>query len=225
LLTQAIGDILPSAIGVALSPVPIIAVILILGTPRARSNGPGFAAGWVLGLIVVNVIALAVTGGADEGDSSSANGVHIAKLVFGLLFIVMAARQWSKRPARGEAATMPAWMSSLDGIAAGRSTVLGAALSGVNPKNLALTFAAAASMSQAGLTGGQSVAAVAVFVIIASLTVAGPVVYFMVASERATKTLGPVKEFMSDHNAVIMMVVLLVLGAKLVGAGLAGLAN
>ena len=41
---QAIGDLLPSAIGVALSPVPIIAVILILGTPKARSNGPAFAA-------------------------------------------------------------------------------------------------------------------------------------------------------------------------------------
>ena len=30
---------------------------------------------------------------------------------------------------------------------------------------------------------------------------------------------------MSDHNAVIMMVVLLLLGAKLIGAGIAGLAN
>jgi hypothetical protein len=37
---QAIGDLLPSAVGVAISPVPIIAVILMLGTPRARSNGP-----------------------------------------------------------------------------------------------------------------------------------------------------------------------------------------
>jgi len=36
---QAIGDILPLAIGVALSPVPIIAIVLMLGTPRARANG------------------------------------------------------------------------------------------------------------------------------------------------------------------------------------------
>jgi hypothetical protein len=39
-LSRAIGDLLPSAVGVALSPIPIIAVILILATPRARSNGP-----------------------------------------------------------------------------------------------------------------------------------------------------------------------------------------
>ena len=47
---QAIGDLLPAAIGVAISPVPIIAIILMLGTPKARSNGPAFAAGWVIGL-------------------------------------------------------------------------------------------------------------------------------------------------------------------------------
>jgi hypothetical protein len=36
---QAIGDILPMAVGVAISPAPIIAIVLMLGTPRARSNG------------------------------------------------------------------------------------------------------------------------------------------------------------------------------------------
>jgi hypothetical protein len=35
----AIGDILPLAVGVAISPVPVIAIVLMLGTPRARSNG------------------------------------------------------------------------------------------------------------------------------------------------------------------------------------------
>ena len=39
MLSQTIGDLLPVAAGVALSPIPIIAVILILGTPAARSNG------------------------------------------------------------------------------------------------------------------------------------------------------------------------------------------
>ncbi len=50
---QAIGDLLPSAVGVALSPVPIIAVILMLGTPRARTTGSAFALGWVAGLVIV----------------------------------------------------------------------------------------------------------------------------------------------------------------------------
>jgi hypothetical protein len=55
---QAVGGLLPAAVGVALSPLPIIAVILMLGTPKAPSNGPGFAAGWMAGLIVVSVIVI-----------------------------------------------------------------------------------------------------------------------------------------------------------------------
>jgi hypothetical protein len=45
---EAIGQSLPLAIGVALSPVPIIAVVLMLTT--ARANGPAFVLGWLVGL-------------------------------------------------------------------------------------------------------------------------------------------------------------------------------
>jgi len=43
----AIGQALPLAVGVALSPIPIIAVALMLMSPRARLNGPGFVLGWL----------------------------------------------------------------------------------------------------------------------------------------------------------------------------------
>ncbi len=36
---QAIGDILPLALAVAISPIPIIAIVLTLGTPRAPRTG------------------------------------------------------------------------------------------------------------------------------------------------------------------------------------------
>jgi hypothetical protein len=225
MLSQAIGDLLPSAIGVALSPVPIIAVILMLGTPKARSNGTAFAIGWIAGLIAVSVIVLVVANGASQPDSAASTGVDWLKLVLGLLFIGMAARQWKGRPKPGEEPVMPKWMSTIDSFTAGKSLVLGAALSGINPKNLALTAAAAASIAQAGLSGEQSAIAVAVFVVLGSLTVAGPVVFFLVANEAAVGPLTTIKELMSDHNAVIMMVVLLVLGAKLIGAGVAGVGS
>ena len=47
----------------------------------------------------------------------------------------------------------------------------------------------------------------------------------MVAGERAKAPLAAIKDFMSEHNAVIMMIVLLVLGAKLLGQGIAGLSD
>ena len=45
---EAIGQSLPLAVGVALSPVRIIAVVLMLATARARANGPAFVLGWLL---------------------------------------------------------------------------------------------------------------------------------------------------------------------------------
>jgi hypothetical protein len=44
-MADAIGQVLSLGVGVALSPVPIIAVVLMLGTPRARANGPAFVLG------------------------------------------------------------------------------------------------------------------------------------------------------------------------------------
>ena len=97
----------------------------------------------------------------------------------------------------------------------------GAALSGANPKNLALTLAAAASIAEAGLDPGDTAIAVAVFIALGSVTVAGSVLFYLIDADRAARPLAAVKQFMSDNNAVIMMVVLLLLGAKLLGDGLA----
>lgn len=53
MLDDAIGDLLPSALAVALSPIPIVAIVLVLGAPRARTAGPAFLLGWVAGLVAV----------------------------------------------------------------------------------------------------------------------------------------------------------------------------
>jgi threonine/homoserine/homoserine lactone efflux protein len=221
MLTDAIGNLLPFALGVALSPVPIIAIVLMLGASRARSDGPAFAVGWISGLIVVSVVVMLLAGGSDDADSSASTTVNWVKVVLGLLFFAMAAMQWKKRPKRGEEPTMPKWMATIDGFPPGRSFVLGALLSGVNPKNLALTAAAAASIAQAGLSGGDSAIAIGVFVVIGSVTVVGPVVFYLIAGEKADAPLASIKEFMADHNVVIMMVILILLGAKLLGEGFA----
>jgi threonine/homoserine/homoserine lactone efflux protein len=225
MLIQAIGDLLPSAVGVALSPIPIIAVILMLATPGARTNGLAFSLGWIVGLVVVSVIVLLVAGGASDPDSGTATGVNWFQVGLGALFIAMAAGQWRKRPTRGEAPTMPTWMATIDSFTAPKALGLGAILSAANPKNLALTAAGAAAIAQAGTSGAQSAIAVAVFVVVASITVVGPVVFYLIAPRAADKPLDSIKELMSDHNAVIMMVVLLVLGAKLLGQGLGALGS
>ncbi len=221
---SVIGDILPLAIGVAISPVPIIAVILMLFSKRARSNGPAFLAGWVLALTVVGtVVLLLANAGKISSEGTPSTLSYVVKLLLGLLFWFLAYRNWQTRPKEGEEPATPKWMAAIDSFTAGRALGISALLAGVNPKNLGLTLAAAVTIAQAGLTGGQSAVALLVFVVIASATVAVPVLYYLVAGESAAKTLEGWKAWLLANNATVMFVLFLVLGAKLAGDGLAGL--
>jgi threonine/homoserine/homoserine lactone efflux protein len=223
---QAIGDILPLAIGVAISPIPIIAIVLILGTPRARANGIAFASGWVAGLIVAGAIMLAIaSGNATTGSGEPETWVSLLKLVLGALFLLFAFRQWRGRPAPGHEAAMPKWMQAIDGFTTAKSLGAGFLLSALNPKNLALTIAAAAAIAQADISTGEEAGTLAIFIALGSLTILAPLVIYLALGDRAARILDGLKVWMAAHNAAIMSVLLLILGFKLIGDAIAGLST
>jgi len=219
---EVIGQILPFAIGIALSPLPIVAVILMLFTKRARSNGLAFLLGWLLGLLVVGGVVLALTnaGRIALGESTESTLSAVLKLVLGALLMFGALRQWQGRPIEGEEASMPKWMAAIDSFTTGRALGLAALLSGVNPKNLALNLAAATAIAGAGLTNSQQAVALIVFVILASLSIAAPVVYYLVAGTSAEKTLTGWKTWLIANNGAVMAVLFLIFGVKLIGDSL-----
>jgi hypothetical protein len=223
-LGSVIGEIFPQAIAVAISPVPIIAVILMLFSSRARSNGIAFVAGWVGALTVVgSVVLLAAQAGRASAGGEPTNTSYVVKAIFGLLFLALAVKQWRSRPKPGEDPAMPKWMLTIDSFSAGKSFGIAALLAGVNPKNLGLTLAAAITIAQAGLSGSEPWIALAVFVLIGSITVLIPVIYYIAAGDSATKTLTTWKAWLAVNNATVMAVLFLVFGAKLLGDGIGGL--
>ena len=52
----AVGEILPLAVGIAISPIPIIAAILMLLSPQAKGTSVGFLIGWVAGVVTAVVL-------------------------------------------------------------------------------------------------------------------------------------------------------------------------
>ena len=221
---DAIGQVLPFAVVVALSPIPIIGVVLMLGTPRARSNAPAFILGWLIGLILVGTIVLLVASGANASESGEpATWVGVLKLVLGTLLLLVGLKQWRNRP-RGDAdAALPGWMRRVDQFTPGRAAAMGVALSAINPKNLVLTIGAAAAIAESGLGTGDQAVALAVFVVIGTLGPGLPVAIYFVMGERAARMLDDLKEWMGHHNAAIMAVICLVIGAKLIGDGISAL--
>lgn len=218
----AIGDVLGLAAGVAVSPLPIVAMILVLATPRGRVNGIVFGLGWVLGLAVLGAVVLALAGPADASDGGEpAAWTGWLKLLLGVLALLLAVRQWRGRPAPGSEPQMPRWMASIDRLKPGGALGLGALLSAVNPKNGGLTIAAAATIAGTGLAGGEQAVVLAVFVLIGSAGVLAPLIVYLVAGEGAARTLDSWKAWAATHNAAVMAVLFLVFGFKLVGDGLA----
>jgi threonine/homoserine/homoserine lactone efflux protein len=222
---QAIGQVLSFGVGVAISPVPIIAVVLMLATPKGRVNGPAFLLGWVAGLAVLGTIVLLVAGGASASKHGTpATWVSILKIALGVLLWLLAVRQWRGRPHGEEEPQLPGWMKSIDTFTPARSIAMAVALSAINPKNLLLVVGAAAAIAQTGASALSQAVALAVFVVIATLGVGAPVVIYFVMGDRGDSILKGLHDWMARENATIMAVICLIIGAKLVGDAITALA-
>ena len=220
---QAIGDMLPAAVGVAISPIPIIAVVLMLVSPRGRQNGPAYLLGQIVGVATAGAIVLLLAGSVGSTDDGEpAAWTSWLKLVLGLGLLLLAGKQWRERP-RGDEPATPKWMDTIDSFTPAKAVGAGFVLSALNPKNLILTIAGMAAIVSVDLPADEQAAALAVFVVIGSLGVAIPVVLFFALGERSRPLLGRLKEWMARNNAVIMAVLLLVIGVKLIGDAIAGL--
>ena len=219
----SLGDLLPAIVGIALSPVPIAAVILMLFSDKARTNGPVFIVGWITGLAVIGG-ALLLLGGDLAGSSGDPSTLALGlKAALGLLLLGVAVKQWRSRPGPDEDAATPTWMQSIDGFSSAQSFGIAALLSGINPKNLALNALGVMTITQAGLDASAEWTAFAVFVLLSSVTVVLPVAYYFIAGTSAQTTLDSMKAWLIRNNTAVMAVLLLVFGVKLLAEGLQGL--
>lgn len=218
---NVIGEILPLALGVAISPIPIIAAILMLLSPKARVTSVGFLLGWVIGIVVaVSVFTLlaAVLPGRDSEGSKPIQGT--IQLVLGALLLLLAVRQWRGRPKPGEDAVLPKWMLAIDRITFIGAFGLGFLLSAINPKNLLMAAGAGMDIGAAVLPTTEVVAVIAVFTVLAASTVLVPVVGYLVAAEKLRGPLDALRGWLARENAVIMAVLLLVIGVSMIGKGI-----
>ena len=214
---EAIGQFLPLAVGVALSPVPIIVVIVMLFSPHAKSNGPTYLLGWVIAVGAAAGIALAASDVASVGSEDAAtNGASWVKLALGVLLLLGARRQWRTRPAPGNEPSMPTWMGGIDTFKAPKAFGL-AVLLGLKPKNLILSAAAGTTIAQADLPRTQQCAALVIFIVLASAAIAIPVLYHAFGGDRAQRTMDGWRLWLQRNNAVVMTVLFLVFGFVLSG--------
>ena len=221
-----IGDLLPLAIGVAISPIPIIAVILMLMSRQASRTSVGFLVGWVAGIIIATTMVLLLVGQAKNTSTGQPSTVSsVLKLIFGVLLLLVGVRQWQHRPQRGETPSMPKWMDAIDTFTFGKALGLGILLSAVNPKNLLMCLGAGTTIGAGHLSAGGEAVSVAVFTVLAASTVAGPVIAYLIARDKTTEPLKRMREWLAENNATVMAVLVFVIGVVLIGKGIGGLSS
>ncbi|WP_336707319.1 GAP family protein [Oerskovia sp. USHLN155] len=219
----AVGQSLPIAVGVLISPMPIVAVVLMLVSRKAKANGFSFLLGWIVGIAALGSVVLLVAGAATPDAAGPPAWASVVKIVLGVLLLLLAFSQWRGRPREAVSPQTPRWMSAIDAFTPVKAFGLAVLLGAVNPKNLLLVVSGAAAIAAATSQTSEQLGALAVFVVVASLGVAAPVVIYLAMGSRAATMLDGLKTWMIQNNAVIMAVLLLVLGAKMIGDGITAL--
>jgi threonine/homoserine/homoserine lactone efflux protein len=216
-----IATVLPLALVVGLSPLPIMPALLLLLTARPRANSLAYLGAWVLALTAL-VGAVVAAGSAADPDRATDAGVAWIQVITGAAFLILAGAKWLRRPRAGQPKEPPKWLAALDSYSPGQSARLGALLAAANPKNLAMSLAAGAEIALLAPTPGSTAAGIALFVAVGSLGVGVPVLTYAAVGQRAAPALERGKRWLERNSTALAVGVLLVLGAVMVVRGLPG---
>lgn len=214
-----LGTVLPLALVVGLSPLPIMPAILLLMTPRARSNGPTYLVAFVAALTALVLVAVGL-GGLSDPEAADEQGVGWIQVVTGAVFLAMAVVKWVRRPRPGEVKEPPAWMAALGTYTPRQSARLGVLLAAANPKILVMALAAGAEIAILAEGASATAAGVALFVVVGSIGVAAPVLGHAVLGERAAPGLERGRLWLERNATALSVGVLVLLGVLLLLDGL-----
>lgn len=219
-----LADLLTLGVAIAISPLSIVAVILMATAGKGRTNGTAF----ILGSYAFAVVFLGVlvwfgrSTGADEVDSGSHVTVDVIEVVLGAGLLVLALMQWRKR----SDTETPKWMTGLDGLSMMKAFGLGVLIAGpLSPKDLPLLIAAGGRIAQAHLPVDQVIAVILIFAAIGIVGVLLPWLISVISPNKVEALLSGLRTWLVANHAVIMTVLFIILGFKLIGSGVADLAR
>ena len=213
------GEIFGLALAIAASPFPVIPAILLLFTAQPRAASLAFLGGWLAGVgAVAGIFAIL----ADVVGSSGASPIWLSwvRVAAGATLVVYGVRQWF---ARGASDDLPGWMRSIQDATPRKGVRLALMLSVANPKVLLLAAAAGLDIGAAEATAWGVLVTTLLFTMVASISVAVPVLAYALVGARVLPPLEKARDWLTRNNAAVMAVVITAIGLALLKNGLSGL--
>jgi MFS family permease len=220
---EVVIHLLPIAIGVALSSVPIMVMIFILLSPNRSRSAIPFLIGWVVGILITVTLCalLAQAVPTPRFGRRTDTAIGIAQIAVGALLMVLGII--SVLRARGRAAKpLPAWLQSASRLGPWAALGMGLVLN-IRPKGLLLAVAAGLVIRADSGSPEAAIAAVLFYTVISASTVATPIIITIAAPTRMEPRLQRTADWMQRHGALLASGIVILIGAVIVGMGIARL--
>jgi hypothetical protein len=219
-LLDALQKSWPMAIGIALSPGPILGVIVLIMSRHAKTSAPAFLIGWLVPLIGVGILIIFIPGVlATHGGLSDTTG--IVKIIVGIVLMIVAIPIWKKRPKSGAEMEVPKMFKEIDKFGMGKAFFVGLLTSAFDIKVLALTASASAHIHATNLVEyTETIIGVILFTLLASLTIILPIIVYFLSPKKMKLFAEKFKAFLLKYYTPIIVMMLLIFGLVLIYIGL-----
>lgn len=222
-MLDAIGETLPLAVAIALSPLAIASVVLMLLSSRPRAASIAFLLGFAVAVAVIATAGFLLASVLPHGDDDSSISAPFVLIALGIAAIALGVRQWRSRPKPGDELELPGWIAKVEGITAASAFVLGAFFGGLKPKNLLLSIGLGVSLEATGVSGGEAATVLGVAVLIGASPLLVPVIASLVALDRISAGLDRLRDWMVRNNSALVGATLLLVGVLLIGKAVSSL--
>ena len=219
---QAVGQLVPIAVALAVSSVPIIVMIMILLSPRRNASALPFLLGWVIGIALVIFLSTLGANALPEARRRVQDTLAaVLKIVMGTVLICGAAISFLWR-SRSQTAGVPSWLRSVDSFGPLSSFAVAVALN-FRPKGLVLGVTAGLILSGASLPPWETAVGIAIYTVLAASTVVVPIIATLLTPNRVEPRLVAAQAWLMKNGGIVAALMLFMIGVVILGDGLAGL--
>lgn len=219
MILETLGHVLPIAVAIAISSVPITVTLVILLSPARRGSALPFLIGWVLGILILALgFTFAATAIPAKANQQPETLLGIIQIVVGtalLAFVLVLFLRSRKEAIEVE----PRWMHSASNLGPWSALGLGAALN-IRPKQILLSIALGVAMTAQPLKLADATVTLSIYTVISASTVAALVVFALVDPTHAEPQLKIMRSWLVKNHRIVTNMIMLMIGVFIIAHGL-----